>query len=167
MRRFLIAGMAMIMVGAACGGSAATPKPAKTATPGGAKGAMALGQTATLAGGVRATVKELTYPLAPKPRPGLTPGPNGGGALVGVLAEICAGDRQIDVSGFQFRLRLSDNTVGRTSLGEKDPPFITSTLAPGECNLGWVTFGPIRADQRPATVQYGVNGAIATWQIAQ
>jgi hypothetical protein len=164
--RWLAIGIVMLVAG--CGGSKATPKNApQSATAGGVRGALALSQTATLRGGVKATIAELAYPLAPKPRPGLiTPTP-GTTAYAGLRVQVCAGDARLDVTGFQFSLRLADNTRAGTSLGERDPAFVNATLAPGECNAGWVTFSVPLGSARPATAQYSVNGDIATWNLAQ
>ncbi len=116
----------------------ATPQP--TATPRATSGAQTLkvGERAPLPDGQSIAVLAVEYPV-PNPKYSREP-------VLAADVEWCAGPRPaggtVQTDSFRFGLIMPDNTRQGVNLGEKDPPMVRSTLAPGDCVRGWVTFSP-------------------------
>ena len=106
---------------------------------------ISVGDTAQL-DGATVTIVELELPVEDP-----NYGAEAGERIMGFDVEMCADQDGVDSTGFQFSARMPDNTLAQVNLGEKDPQYINSTLAEGECNRGWVTF-TVPEDEAPAII---------------
>lgn len=113
------------------GGYAAPTSPASSAVQ-----TLKVGGKGTLPDGQTITINRVEYPV-PTPKYLKTP-------VLAADVEWCAGPQPTggvaQAEPFSFGMIMPDNTREGVTLGEKDPSLIRATLAPGDCNRGWVTF---------------------------
>lgn len=186
MRKVLVFSLLVLL--AACGGSSSSKTATTTTTtdpsgppltvisqaptPGGNPLAhLAVGQTATLPDGATVKISQVDLDVPPASDETM---PEGTKSL-GFVADVCAAPdaaTPLSVSGFQFSMRLSDNTTTMASgSSAKKPIFANADLLAGECNHGWVTLA-YPAATPPQTVRYTEPGAsgdagIAQWDVGQ
>lgn len=150
----------------ACGSShqSAATTPTTTAPN---RNTLAVGQKATMPGGMTVLIKQVEYPVA------VTDTLKAGGkwTYLGALIEECATTTPADASGFGFLPSLDDNTHPGEYPGAKDDAgyFVQAKLQPGECNAGWESW-QIPAGRTVTRIQFHLpagDGTTATWLLPQ
>ncbi len=148
------------------GGTAAQKPPpqtnAKTARDNAEANAnLTVGQTARTSAGNEVTVHSY---VAVAPTDTFQPEP--GFELHAADVEGCAG---ADIEGsagfnpFDFALQMPDNTRLQSDIGVKEPPLNDTTLTPGDCVRGWVTF-QVPEGETPTNVIYTAS-SIIKWAV--
>jgi hypothetical protein len=127
-------------------------------------GVFPMGERVVLPGGHWVRVHSYAAPVTPsnpysQPRAGAT--------FAVIDVEGCVGPSAPPsglLNPFFFQLAMPDGTALQAGIPVKDPPLIFSTLAPGECDRGLVTFEV--ADQaKPVTVAYGIPAGSVRWTL--
>lgn len=142
-----------------------TPPPETTAKPAlnnaQANADLMVGETARTSAGNEVTVHSYES-VAPadtfQPKPGFE--------FQAADVEGCAGP---DIEGsagfnpFDFALQMPDNTRLQSDIGVKEPPLNDTTLTPGDCVRGWVTF-QVPEGETPTSVIYTAS-SIIKWAV--
>lgn len=151
-----------------CRGGGGTPEPAPATAPttvvGPLLGTFPLGQRATLPDGDSVQVYAYSAAVTPsnpysQPRPGT--------AFSVLDVEACSGPSPTPgglLNPFFFSLEMPDRSSIPAGIPVKDPPLNVSTLGPGACSRGFVTF-EVPTGVAPAVVVYGIPSVSIRWKV--
>ncbi len=136
-------------------------RPSTAARPAGANAGLVVGDTAVTQAGNEITVH--SYERVP---PDDTFQPEPGFEFAAADVEGCAAE---DIEGsaglnpLDFALQMPDNTRLQADIGVKEPPLNDTTLPPGDCVRGFVTF-QVPEGQKPTNVIYTAS-SIIKWAV--
>jgi hypothetical protein len=143
----------------------AAPAEVPTTKVGPLLGTFPIGQRATLSNGDTVQVHAYSANITPsnqfsKPRPG--------SAFATLDVEACSGSSPTPgglLNPFFFHLEVPGSSPIQAGIPVKEPALNVTSLAPGACSRGFVTF-EVPTDKTPTTVVYGIPAASIRWTVS-
>ena len=124
---------------------------------------LGIGDTSITASDNKLTVHSYESPIPP---PDDYTKPDPGKAFAAIDVEGCANPDTNESTGlnpYDFTLQMPDNTRLEPDIGAKEPALNDTTLTPGDCVRGWVTF-QVPQGQKPKFVVF-TGSSIIKWAV--
>jgi hypothetical protein len=85
--------------------------------------------------------------------------------LFAVDVEACATSDKLDISPGEFELQLDDNTRAERSIASHKPELHSTTVAPGDCLRGFVTYDVPNGRTPTMVMSEDFSGTILRWKL--
>jgi hypothetical protein len=91
--------------------------------------------------------------------------PGANARLFAIDVEACATSDKLDISPGEFELQLDDNTRAERSIASHKPELHSTTVAPGDCLRGFVTYDVPNGRTPTMVMSEDFSGTILRWKL--